>query len=93
VAVDGAAVDGVAVDGVAVDGVAVDGMAVDGAAGAGVAIGAGVAHTCDSELHVGYAVRSVTPHASYTPRLIQSTMPTPSNACVCNVSLLIYIQI
>jgi hypothetical protein len=52
----------------------------------GVAVGAGVAHTDDSELHVGYAVRSVTPHASYTPRLMQSAMPTPSNACACNIS-------
>ena len=65
------------------------GMAVDGLA----VLGAGVAHTGDSELHVGYAVRSVTPHASYTPRLMQSAMPTPSNACVCNICLIICIQI
>jgi hypothetical protein len=58
------------------------GVAVDG-----VAVGAGVAHTGDSELHAGYAVRSVTPHASYTLRLMQFTMPTPLNACVCNICL------
>jgi hypothetical protein len=52
------------------------GVAVDGEA-----VGADVAHTEDSELHVGYAVRSLNPHASYTPRLMQSAMPTPSNAC------------
>jgi hypothetical protein len=55
------------------------GVAVDG-----VAVGAGVAHT-DSELHVGYALRSVAPHMSYTPRLMQSAMPTPSNAEVQSV--------
>ena len=60
----------------------------------GVAVRAGVAHTGDSELHVGYAVRSLTPHASYTRRLMQSAMPTPSNACVCNICLhVICIQI
>jgi hypothetical protein len=47
----------------------------------GVAVlGVGVAHTADSELHVGYAVRSVDPHASYTPRLMQSARPTLVNA-------------
>ncbi len=64
------------------------GVAVDG-----VAVGAGVAHTDDSELHVGYAVRSVTPHASYTPRLMQSAMPTPSNACVQNISRSIHLDL
>ncbi len=65
------------------------GVAVDG-----VAVGAGVAHTGDSELHAGYSVRSVTPHASYTLRLMQSAMPTRSNACVCNICLhVICIQI
>ena len=49
------------------------GVAVDGNA-----VGVGV-HT-GSELHVGYAVRSVTPHVSYTPRLMQSARPTLSNA-------------
>ena len=51
------------------------GVAVDD-----VVLGAGVAHTADSELHVGYAVRSVDPHASYTPRLMQSARPTLSKA-------------
>jgi hypothetical protein len=39
-----------------------------------------IAHTEESELHVGYAVRSVDPQLSYTPRLMQSARPTPSNA-------------
>ena len=46
----------------------------------GEGVGVGVVHTDDSELHVGYAVRSVDPQLSYTPRLMQSAMPTLSNA-------------
>jgi hypothetical protein len=53
------------------------GVAVDG-----VVLGAGVAHTADSELHVGYAVCSVDPQLSYTPRLMQSARPVLSNALV-----------
>ena len=45
--------------------------------GVGVDVGA-VVH---SELHVGYAVRSVDPQLSYTPRLMQSARPVLSNAC------------
>jgi hypothetical protein len=48
----------------------------------GVVLGAGVAHTADSELHVGYAVRIVDPQLSYTPRLMQSARPALSNAPV-----------
>ncbi len=46
----------------------------------GAALGAGVTHTDDSELHVGYAVCSVDPQLSDTPRLMQSAMPALSNA-------------
>jgi hypothetical protein len=46
-----------------------------GVGGAGVGIG--VAH---NEFQSGYAVRSVDPQLSYTPRLMQSERPTLSNA-------------
>jgi hypothetical protein len=58
-------------------GVAVVGMAL---------LGVGVAHT-DSELHVGWAVRSVVPQLSYTARLMQSESPTPPNAIEWTVTL------
>ena len=47
--------------------------------GESVGVDVGVAHTDDRELHVGYAC-SVDPQLSYTPRLMQSTRPTLSNA-------------
>jgi hypothetical protein len=46
----------------------------------GAALGAGVTHTDDRELHVGYAVWSVEPQLSDTPRLMQSAMVALSNA-------------
>ncbi len=52
-----------------------EGVGVDVGAGVGVDVGAGV----HSELHVGYAVRSVDPQLSYTPRLMQSARPELSN--------------
>jgi hypothetical protein len=59
---------------------------VDDGAGVGVSVGEGVGVDVgagvhgESELHVRYAVRSVDPQLSYTPRLVQSARPTLSNA-------------